>query len=77
MITDIHFALLPIANTIIGATPNAMMFSPIQDPAVALESTATITPCLNLNARVVVPWANWILTPPSPDTNGFRNSTGY
>lgn len=29
----------------------------IQFPAVALESVATIMPPLNLNARVVVPWA--------------------
>lgn len=29
----------------------------IQFPAVALESVATIIPPLNLNARVVVPWA--------------------
>ena len=53
------------------------IFSPIQEPAVALESTATITPCWNLKARVVVPWANLIRTPPSPDAKGFRNSTGY
>ena len=29
---------------------------PIYDPAVARESTATITPCAKRNASVVVPW---------------------
>ena len=33
-------------------------------PAVALESTATMTPPLNLKARVVVPWSKWIFTSP-------------
>ncbi len=47
------------------------------DPAVALESTATITPCLNLNAKVVVPWANLILKSLLSETNGVTNSAGY
>ena len=32
-----------------------LKFLPIYDPEVALESTQTITPCLNLKAKVVVP----------------------
>ena len=50
--------------------------SPIQEPAVARESTATMTPCWNLKARVVVPCANSILIPFSPEANCFKNSVG-
>ena len=35
---------------------------PMYGPAVALESTATMTPLLNLKASVVVPWSKWIFT---------------
>ena len=32
------------------------LHKPMYAPAEARESTAIITPCLNLNPRVVVPW---------------------
>lgn len=51
-------------------------FLPMYLPADALESTATITPCRNLNARVVVPWFRSIQTPSSP-LQDFRNLEGW
>ena len=52
-------------------------YIPIQDPAVALESTAMITPSLNLNPSVVVPWSNFILTSLLSDETCDKNSIGY
>ena len=39
--------------------------APMYGPCVERESTDTITPPLNLNARVVVPFANLMLCSPS------------
>jgi len=49
---------------------------PMYGPAVALESTATTTPCLNLKASVVVPWSKWIFTLLSCCWKFWRFSTG-
>lgn len=52
-------------------------YLPIQSPAVARESTAIITPPLNLKPKVVVPWLKWILGPPSLALTEFINSAVY